>query len=100
MPPRVLVIGLDGATFDVLLPLARAGRLPALAALIARGTSAPLRSVFPPVTAPAWASFMTGKNPGKHGIYEFLYRQPNGYGDMPVNASLLSRYPSHAAIQA
>jgi predicted AlkP superfamily phosphohydrolase/phosphomutase len=87
--PRVLVIGLDGATFDVLSPLARAGRLPALSALIARGTSAPLRSTFPPVTAPAWASFMTGKNPGRHGIYEFLYRQSDGYGDMPVNASLL-----------
>lgn len=71
MNPRVLVIGLDGATFDVLRPLADAGYLPFLGRLMAEGLARPLRSIIPPTTAPAWTSFQTGKNPGKHGIVDF-----------------------------
>lgn len=67
----VLVIGLDGATWRLLAPWARAGRLPALASLMARGTWGPLTSTVPALTLPAWSSFMTGKNPGGHGIYAF-----------------------------
>ncbi|MGQ9681293.1 MAG: alkaline phosphatase family protein [Anaerolineae bacterium] len=87
--PRVLVIGLDGATFSTLDPMMSAGRMPTLSGLVAAGVRAPLRSVFPPLTAPAWAPFMTGRNPGKHGIYEFLHRPSNGNSGVPVNASLL-----------
>lgn len=90
---RVLVLGLDGATFDVLEPLIAEGRLPALSRLIKQGTKGRLETIFPPVTAPAWASFMTGKNPGKHGIYEFLYRQPGTRQHLPVSARLLGAEP-------
>lgn len=76
---KVLVIGMDGATFDVINPMVKKGKLPVLAQLMANGISSPLRSTFPPVTAPAWVSFMTGKNPGKHGVFDFCGYTSHGY---------------------
>jgi predicted AlkP superfamily phosphohydrolase/phosphomutase len=76
---RVLVIGLDGATFDLLGPWVESGVLPELAALMARGCHGELRSTFPPLTPPAWASFMTGRGPGGHGVLGFR-GAPAGYG--------------------
>ena len=68
---RVFILSLDGATFDVLGPLVRQGYMPNLGRVLDSGLSAELESVIPPVTAPAWTSFMTGKNPNKHGIFDF-----------------------------
>lgn len=68
---RVIVLGLDGATFNFLMPLIRRGELPNLARLIEGGVHGGLESTLPPYTAPAWASFATGKNPGKHGVVDF-----------------------------
>ncbi len=68
---RVLIIGLDGATFDVLTPLVEAGRMPNLRHLIETGTSGILDSTKPPITPAAWTTFMTGKGPGRHGIVDF-----------------------------
>jgi predicted AlkP superfamily phosphohydrolase/phosphomutase len=76
---RLLVIGLDGATFDVINPLITQGRLPALATLMAEGATGPLRSTIPPVSAPAWSTFMTGLNPGKHGIFQWRTYDPTKY---------------------
>ncbi|MCI4366163.1 MAG: alkaline phosphatase family protein [Thermoplasmata archaeon] len=78
VPPRrrFLVLGLDGGTFDLLDPLMAAGELPFLAELAKRGLRAPLRSVFPPKTIPAWYSFATGLDPGSLGIFGFT--EPNG----------------------
>lgn len=73
---RVLMIGLDGATFDVLDPLMKQGVMPKLAALTAGGTSGILESTRPPITPAAWTTFMTGKGPGKHGIIDFLRYDP------------------------
>jgi len=87
-PRRVLVIGLDGATFDLLRPWAEQGKLPNIARLLERGANGPLRSVFPPVTAPAWVSFQTGKNPGKHGVFEFLQHDESSFELVPVNATM------------
>lgn len=69
--PKVLTIGLDGATFDILNPMIKKGLLSNLAGLMERGASGVLNSVIPPMSGPAWVSFMTGKNPGRHGIYDF-----------------------------
>lgn len=55
----------------MVVPLIRQGYMPNLGKLLAEGLSAELESVTPPVTAPAWVSFMTGKQPGKHGIFDF-----------------------------
>jgi predicted AlkP superfamily phosphohydrolase/phosphomutase len=71
---KVLVIGLDGASFNVLRPMIGKGILPNLAELIQGGVSGELESTLPPTTAPAWGSFMTGKNPGKHGLFD--WRKP------------------------
>ena len=68
---RVLVIGLDGATWDVLRPLATDGRLPHLQQMMQKGAHGVLQSTIPPVTPAAWTSVFTGKNPGRHGIYDF-----------------------------
>jgi len=68
---RVLIIGLDGATFDVLNPLIDAGAMPHLAHLIETGTAGILNSTKPPITPAAWTTFMTGKGPGRHGIVDF-----------------------------
>ena len=68
--PRVLVIGLDGATFDVMKPLVTEGRLPNLGRLMDQGSHGVLRSAYPPITPSAWTSFATGKIPcdlcGRH----------------------------------
>ena len=68
---RVLIIGLDGATWDVLDPLIAAGRMPALQRFIAQGAAGVLHSTTPPITPAAWTTFMTGKGPGRHGIVDF-----------------------------
>ncbi|MFN8543162.1 MAG: alkaline phosphatase family protein [Candidatus Binatia bacterium] len=76
---RVLLLGLDGATWRVVEPLARQGLLPNLAGLMARGTHGLLRSTTPAVTLPAWSSLVTGKNPGKHGVFSFRRLAFEGY---------------------
>jgi predicted AlkP superfamily phosphohydrolase/phosphomutase len=78
--PRVLVIGLDGATWDLIHPWAQAGHLPHLARLLEEGSGGTLMSTIPPISPAAWSSFMTGKNPGKHGVFDFTVRDFQGYG--------------------
>jgi len=68
---RALIIGLDGATFDVLEPMMEQGRMPRLASIIRNGASGVLYSTQPPITPAAWTTFMTGKGPGRHGIVDF-----------------------------
>ena len=87
MKKKLLVIGLDGASFNVLDPLIEKGHLKSLAGLIARGARADLETTFPPITAVAWSSFMTGKNPGKHGIFEFVRLDHASKRELAVNAS-------------
>jgi len=87
MSDKLLVIGLDGASFNVLDPLIDRGHLPNIANLISKGSRANLETTFPPITAVAWSSFMTGKNPGKHGIFEFVRRDLRSNREMAVNAS-------------
>lgn len=70
---KVVVIGLDGATWDLIKPWAKEGKLPTFKKLMEQGAWGKLESTMPPVTAPAWASFITGRNPGKTGVYDFLY---------------------------
>ena len=82
---KVFVLGLDGATWDLLKPLADAGELPKLASLMGSGASGTLHSVFPPLSPVAWTGVMTGKNSGKHGVFEFLE-----YGHDPLKGKVNS----------
>ena len=72
---RTLLLGLDGATFTVLDPLMERGVMPFLRSLVDRGVRAPLRSIVPPLTPPAWTSVMTGKRPGQHGVFDFFQKE-------------------------
>ncbi len=68
---RLLIIGLDGATFVILDPLLDAGRMPNLRRFMREGVWGVLESTQPPITPAAWTTFMTGKGPGRHGILDF-----------------------------
>lgn len=76
---RVCIVGWDGATFDLIKPWVDQGKLPNIAAVMRNGAHGQLRSTLPPMTFPAWSSFMTGKNPAKHGIYDFTRPRPGTY---------------------
>lgn len=82
---KLLIIGFDGATFDLIRPFAEAGHLPNLRVLLAGGVHGDLASTLPPVTSPAWPTFMTGCNPGKHGVFDFI--QPHGNNFTLVNST-------------
>lgn len=69
---RVVVIGIDGADFQLIEPWAQAGYLPTLARLMQQGVASPLRSTLRPESSVAWTTFATGTNPGKHGIFGFV----------------------------
>ena len=72
---KVIIIGLDGATWNILKPWAETDKLPHIKRMMEEGIWGKLESTFPPVTGPAWVSFATGKNPGKHGCYDFALPQ-------------------------
>lgn len=76
---KMLLLGLDGATFNILEPFAALGHLPFVKKLMHEGMHAPLRSTIPFISPTAWCSFITGKNPGKHGVFDFRSKVPGSY---------------------
>lgn len=70
---KVLIVGVDGASFDLIELGIKKGLLPAFKKIMENGVACRLKTTIPPLTSCAWSSFMTGKNPGKHGIYDFYY---------------------------
>jgi predicted AlkP superfamily phosphohydrolase/phosphomutase len=79
-PPKVqrklLLFGIDGATWDLMDPLLAAGRLPNFAALIERGVKAPLKTYTPTASPLIWTSIATGVTPELHGITDFTFKVP------------------------
>ena len=69
----MLVIGLDGATYDVLQPLVERGVMPNLGAFMRRAGLAQLHSTEPAVTPTAWTTFLCGCDPSRHGIWDYRY---------------------------
>ncbi|MBI5114892.1 alkaline phosphatase family protein [Candidatus Poribacteria bacterium] len=84
---RVFVLGIDGATFDLIKPWAREGKLPSFKKMFETGAHGDLRSVPSCRSAAAWTSLITGTNPGKHGIYEFYEYVPEKCQVKFINAS-------------
>jgi predicted AlkP superfamily phosphohydrolase/phosphomutase len=74
-----MIVGIDGGTLDLIIPWTTSGELPVLKRLIAEGVYGKLRSTPIHSSASAWTSFMTGKNPGKHGIFSFYRLIPKTY---------------------
>ncbi|WP_255198797.1 alkaline phosphatase family protein [Halorarius litoreus] len=87
---KTLLVGLDGVSTDVLVPLIEDGELPNIRAVFEAGTSGPLQSQVPPWTASAWPSAYTGVNPGKHGVFDFLTF--DGYDWDVANRSAVREY--------
>jgi predicted AlkP superfamily phosphohydrolase/phosphomutase len=100
---KVLILGLDGSTWDLFSELISDGTMPNLSKLVGRGAAGDLMTMVPPVTATSWTSFFTGLNPGKHGVFEFLLRRRglselavsarNPFGEIPVNSTLRDGLP-------
>lgn len=76
---KLLVIGIDGAPHPLIQRWANEGYLPNLNRLIQRGSIGVLRSTIPVHSPTAWASFITGLNPGQHGVFDFVRREPGSY---------------------
>ena len=91
--PRVLVIGLDCATPELLFDRWSA-ELPVLTGLRDRGTFGSLHSVHPPITVPAWASMLTGRDPGALGIYGFRSRRDRSYDPPTLNTASALTVPT------
>ena len=76
---KVFVLGIDGATFDIINPMIEEGKLPNLAKMVRTKAYGDLTSTIPPNSSVAWTSFATGKNAGKHGIYYFKEKKAGSY---------------------
>lgn len=75
----VCVVGLDGVPHGLLQRLAAAGVMPRVAEILPRGTLHRVRSALPEVSSVNWSSFMTGENPGRHGVFGFTEFVPGTY---------------------
>src|SRR5262245_34331298 len=87
---RVLLVGIDAATWDVMRPLMAAGRLPNVQRLVREGWSATLASMNPTISPAIWTSIATGHPPAANGIAGFLAPGPDGR-DIPVTSNLRRR---------
>jgi len=76
---KVIVIGLDGLEPTIIEAMLVRGELPNLARLRKLGSYTRLRTTYPAQTPVAWSSFATGTNPGGHGIFDFISRDPETY---------------------
>jgi hypothetical protein len=76
--PKVLIVGIDGATFTVLDPLLAEGKLPTLERLIANGTRGSLRTVVPTISPAIWTSILTGRRREAHGVLDFTMKDATG----------------------
>ena len=76
---RVLIIGLDGVPHSLLLDLAQKGIMPATSRLIDSGHIHRMKASLPEISAVSWTNFMTGANPGTHGIFGFTDFKSNSY---------------------
>jgi predicted AlkP superfamily phosphohydrolase/phosphomutase len=76
---KCLVIGIDGAPHPLIERWVAEGYLPNLAHLIRQGSFGVLRSTIPVHSPTAWTTFITGLNPGQHGVFDFVRREPDSY---------------------
>ncbi len=73
---RVIVLGFDGMDYQLAKTLIDRGDMPAFARLATSGSFSPLGTSIPPQSPVAWSSFATGMDPGGHGIFDFIHRDP------------------------
>jgi len=88
--PKLMVLSIDGVPFGLMRRMMDNGVMPNMAGLAGNVGIRQMRSVQPTVSCVAWASYMTGKNPGKHGIYGFIDRRTESYDLMFPNSATMS----------
>ncbi len=76
---KLVVMGIDGVPYSFLKKQIERGDLPHLEKIFQNGSFRQINSVYPTVSSVAWSSYMTGKNPGEHGIFGFVDRVPNPF---------------------
>ncbi|MDD8020378.1 MAG: alkaline phosphatase family protein [Acidobacteriota bacterium] len=76
---KICVIGLDGVPYSLLLELAKTGLMSTVARLIDSGHLHQMKASLPEISAVSWTNFMTGTNPGNHGIFGFVDFKPGSY---------------------
>ncbi|HYP26164.1 MAG TPA: alkaline phosphatase family protein [Blastocatellia bacterium] len=76
---RAVLVGLDGTPCTLVRRFIEDGTMPNFRRLAERGSLLQMDTAIPDISSVAWTSFMTGANPGRHGIYGFLDLQPNSY---------------------
>jgi len=86
---KVIVIGLDGANFESINNWIKEGHLPNMKKIKDQGTYGDVKTLIPPATGPIWTSFVTGKNPGKHGLFDFMQRDENSYNRFPSDSTII-----------
>ncbi|HET6278918.1 MAG TPA: alkaline phosphatase family protein [Candidatus Polarisedimenticolia bacterium] len=84
---RVVLVGLDGADWDVIDPMIERGELPHFAALKRDGAWGPMRSNVPTLSPLLWTTIATGKSPDRHGINDFLVADPRTGQRVPINST-------------
>lgn len=89
---KTLVLSIDSGCWEYIDPLLGAGRMPNMAGLIGRGVRGVLESTMPPITPVAFSSFLTGTNPGKHGVFDWTVRGADG-NTQPVSAAMRRGMP-------
>jgi predicted AlkP superfamily phosphohydrolase/phosphomutase len=88
---RVCVIGLDGVPYGLLLDLAKRGIMSAVGRIVDAGRLHKMKASLPEISAVSWTNFMTGTNPGTHGIFGFTDLNPKSYE---------LRFPNYADVKA
>ena len=92
--PGIFVLGVDGMDPVVLQRLMDAGRMPNFARLAHDGSFQTLATANPPQSPVAWSTFVTGMNPGGHGVFDFVHRDPKTY--MPISSATTTEEPGSA----
>lgn len=83
--PGLFVLGVDGMDPVILERLMAEGKMPSFARLAAAGSLQPLATANPPQSPVAWSTFVTGRNPGGHGVFDFVHRDPKTY--LPISSA-------------
>lgn len=83
---RVVVVGFDGAPYALINRLVDQNKMPNLKSVARDGVQGPLKTVLPPQSLPAWPSFVTGMNPGRHGAYSFFRPRSGAYDLQPFSS--------------
>ena len=91
--PKLIVLGWDAATWDLLSPWVAEGKLPNLAKLMQSGCYGSIRSTSLPVSPAAWSTIITGQNPAKHGVFDWFARKEDSYDVEYVHTGQIKAKP-------